>query len=151
MSFLFGFLTLVLVIAEQSSGGREQAPDLVGRWKVEFTFLGTEKHDLEFDARASGEGTFLLLDARSNLLPPAEPAKATWKRVDSSQVTFSGEIEFPIGNVGRNPGILVFKGSLESGTSISGSVTFVAQGQNPIDPKVVPTKTGKFTAKRVAG
>jgi hypothetical protein len=144
------FLTLVLVIAAQSSGGREKAPDLVGRWKVEFTFLGTEKHDLEFDARASSEGTFLLLDARSNLLPPAEPAKATWKRLEPSQVTFSGEIEFPIGNVGRNPGILVFKGRFESRTSISGSVAFFAQGQNPNDPKVVPTKTGKFTAERVA-
>jgi len=147
MNFLFGVL---LVIAGQSSGGREQAPDLAGRWKVEFTFLATEKHELEFDAKASGAGTFLLLDARSNLLPPAEPAKATWKRVDSSQVTFSGEIEFPIGNVGRNPGILVFKGRFESQTSISGSAAFFAQGQNPNDAKSVPAKTGKFTAERVA-
>jgi hypothetical protein len=149
MNSFIRFLALVLVVTPQLFGGRGQSPNMVGRWKVEFIFLGTESHELEFDAKASGEGTFLILDARSNLLPPAEPTKASWKRLNSNQVTFSGEIEFPIGNVGRNPGILVFKGRLESQTSISGGVVFFAQGQNPSDPKAVPAKTGKFTAQRV--
>jgi hypothetical protein len=149
MNSFIRFLALVLVITPQLFGSRGQSPNMVDRWEVEFIFLGTEKHNLEFDAKASGEGTFLLLDAGSNLLPPAEPTKASWKRLDSNQVTFSGEIEFPIGNVGRNPGILVFKGRLESQTSISGSVAFFAQGQNPNDPKAVPAKMGRFTAKRM--
>jgi hypothetical protein len=143
------FLAHVLVITPQLFVTRGQSPNMAGRWKVEFIFRGTESHNLEFDAKASGEGTFLILDARSSLLPPAEPTKASWKRLNSNQITFSGEVEFAIGNVGRDPGILIFKGSLESPTSISGSVVFFAEGQNTNDPKAVPAKTGKFTAKRL--
>src|SRR5262249_36583298 len=62
----------------------------------------------------------------------------------------SGGSEFPIGNVGRDAGTLVFKGGFESANSISGKVSFFRVGQDPNDPGTVPAKTGDFTATRTA-
>src|SRR5262249_7416818 len=59
-----------------------------------------------------------------------------------------GGIEFPIGNVGRDVGTLVFKGSFQSANSISGKVSFFRTGQDPKDPATVPAKSGDFTATR---
>jgi hypothetical protein len=64
-------------------------------------------------------------------------------------VTFSGEVAFPIGNVGREPGTLVFRGALESADSVTGSVAFFRAGQDPSDPGAVPARAGTFTARRV--
>jgi hypothetical protein len=117
-----------------------QTPSLEGRWQVEFNLSDSRTHLLRFDAQGSGVGTFLLLDATSNLIPPAEAKPATW-RIEGSEVTFSGEIEFPIGNVGRDPGVLTFRGLFDSSTSIKGDVTFVSSLPAGI------RKTGTFTAK----
>src|SRR5262249_54635101 len=97
--------------------------------------------------------TFLLVDTVSNLVPPAEPTQAQWAQGQTGQaapdqVTFSGGIEFPIGNVGRDVGTLVFKGSFQSANSISGKVSFFRTGQDPKDPATVPAKSGDFTATR---
>lgn len=127
-----------------------QSPSLIGRWKIELTFSGGEEHALEFNAVASGKGTYLLLDDRSNLLPPPESAQAEWKQVGRRQVRVSGEIEFPIGNVGRNAGTLTLQGSFNSPDSISGAVSFYPHGPGPKDPRKTPAKTGRFTAKRVS-
>jgi uncharacterized protein (TIGR03437 family) len=153
MKFLITCFTLILVFmgyTPRALRAQAQNPSLVGHWKVEFKLSSTEQHALRFDVRAEGKGTFLLLDATSNLNPPAEPTKAQWERAASDQVTFSGEIVFPIGNVGRDPGTLVFKGSLTSASSISGKVAFFRVGLDPNDPGTMPTKTGDFMANWIA-
>jgi hypothetical protein len=121
---------------------------MAGRWKVEFRFSGDKEHTLRFDAQSDGKGAFLLLDTISSLLPPAEPTKAQWEQAAPDQATFSGDIEFPIGNVGRDAGILVFKGNFDSAGSISGKVSFFRVGQDLKNPATIPAKTGDFTAKR---
>src|SRR5262245_28917089 len=146
-------LGLILVFAAYSllpSCAQTQPSNLAGRWKVEFKFSGIEEHSLRFDAASGGKGAFLLLDAVSNLNPPAEPTQAQWNQAATDKVTFSGAIEFPIGNVGRDAGTLVFNGSFESSASISGKVSFFRVGQDPNDPGTVPAKTGDFTAKCTA-
>ena len=122
--------------------------NLAGRWKVEFKFSGDAEHTLRFDAQSDGKGAFLLLDTISSLLPPAEPTKAQWEQASHDQATFSGDIEFPIGNVGRDAGTLVFKGKFDSANSISGKVSFFRVGQDLKNPATIPAKTGDFTAKR---
>jgi len=60
-------------------------------------------------------------------------------------VTFSGGVEFPIGNVGRDPGTLVFKGKFETESLITGEVEF-----SPLIGDR-PSKSGTFKAIRAAG
>jgi hypothetical protein len=122
-----------------------QAPSAVGRWQVEFTFTSeTSPHRLKFDADEVGKGTYLLLDRRSNLLEPAQPTKAEWAQTVDNKIRLSGEIEFPIGNVGRDAGTLVFNGSFETADLISGDVTFVNEARG-----AGATRTGTFKAVRV--
>jgi uncharacterized protein (TIGR03437 family) len=152
MNFFLGVLIFVLATYSLwTSSAQTLPPNLLGRWKVEIKFSTTEEHTLRFDAQADGKGTFLLLDTVSNLVPPAELSQAQWgqgQQAASDQVTFSGGIEFPIGNVGRDVGTLVFNGSFQSPNSISGKVSFFRTGQDPTDPATVPAKSGDFTATR---
>ena len=151
MKFFLGCLGLIAVSAVHSifaSCAQTQSFNLAGRWKVKFKFSGSEEHTLRFDAQSDGKGAFLLLDTVSSLIPPAEPTKAQWEQAAPDQATFSGAIEFPIGNVGRDAGTLVFKGKFDSADSISGKVSFFREGQDLKNPATIPAKTGDFTAKR---
>jgi hypothetical protein len=125
-----------------------RSSDLKGPWKIEITFEDQSKRSLSFDAENSGAGS-LLLEARSNWDEPAKPSQAKWTVGKERRVTISGPVEFPIGNVGREPGILVFKGSYKSESKITGDFGFYSMDQDPMDPKATPSKTGKFEATRV--
>jgi hypothetical protein len=152
MKFFLGCLGLIAVSAVyllRASCAQTQSFNLAGRWTVEFKFSGDKEHTLRFDAQSDGKGAFLLLDRVSSLLPPAEPTEARWEQAASDQATFSGAVEFPIGNVGRDAGTLVFKGKFDSADSISGKVSFFRLGQDLKNPATIPAKSGDFTAKRV--
>lgn len=145
-------LTLILLFASHTCSNeivRQESSDLVGQWKVEITFDNQAQILLRFDAKDSGKGTFLLEGERSNWAEPAKPSTAKWTQAASKRVTFSGPVEFPIGNVGREPGTLTFKGTFEKDDLISGKAAFYPMGQDPADPKLTPSKTGKFKATRV--
>ena len=129
-----------------------QAPNAIGRWQVDFTFTDMVSHVLRFDAEDAGKGTYLLVDRRSSLLEPPETSKAEWMQsVIDGKVTISGPIEFPIGNVGRDPGMLVFTGVFDTTDSISGDVAFFRFVQDSKDVEKTPSKTGKFRATRITG
>ena len=139
---------LILMLIFQTCGvalTQAQSPNMIGRWKVEITFPDGDNRSLRFEAQAAGKGSFLLLDPRSKVWGPAGPSEAKWTQGDGNSVTFSGAVEFPIGNVGRDAGTLVFKGKLETESSIAGEVEF--------SPLVGdrPSKSGTFKAIRVAG
>ena len=145
-------LGLILLVAAQACGPtptRAESPNFVGRWEVDFTFTDSTRHSLRFDAEASGKGSLLLQDPRSSLVEPAEPSDAVWTQTSEKGVTFSGPVEFPIGNVGRDQGTTVFKGTFETENLISGDLAFFPANQDPNDPKAVPSKTGTFKATRV--
>ncbi len=122
----------------------QAAPTAAGRWQVEFTFTSDNSpHRLKFEADEFGKGTYLLLDRRSSILEPAQPTKAEWTQSVDNKVRFSGEIEFPIGNVGRDAGTLVFNGKFENTDLISGEVTFSNDARGG-----AATRTGTFKAVR---
>jgi hypothetical protein len=122
-----------------------QSPNVIGRWNVEITFADATHRSLRFDAQGSGKGTFLLLDPKLNVWGPAKPSEAKWSRGEGNSVTFSGPVEFMIGNVGRDAGTLEFKGKFETESLITGEVEF--------SPFVGdrPSKSGTFKASRAAG
>jgi len=145
------WLTLILLFAAHNcsvDAARPQSSDLLGRWKIDITFQNKSKRSLRFDAEDSGKGS-LLLEARSNWDEPAKPSQAKWTVGREKRVTILGPVEFPIGNVGREPGVLVFKGAFKSESMITGDFAFYTMDQDPMDPKATPSKTGKFEATRV--
>jgi hypothetical protein len=146
-------LTLIFLFAAHYcsvDAARPQSSDLMGQWKVDITFEDQSKRSLLLDAEDSGKGS-LLLEARSNWDEPAKPSQAKWTVGREKRVTISGPVEFPIGNVGRETGVLVFKGAFKSESKIAGDIAFYPMDQDPMDPKATPTKTGKFEATRVGG
>jgi hypothetical protein len=119
-----------------------QSPAVIGRWNVEINFADGNKRSLRFDAQADGKGTFLLLDPMLRRWGPAKPSEAKWTPGDQNSVTFSGAVEFPLGNVGRDAGTLMFKGKFETPDSIGGEVEF-----SPLVGER-PSKHGTFKATR---
>lgn len=118
---------------------------MIGRWKVEIAFANGESRVVGFEAREAGEGSFRLLDPQSKVWTAANPSKAKWTQGEGNSVTFSGAIEFPLGNVGRDPGTLVFTGKLGPDNSVSGEVVF-----SPLNGEQ-PSKRGTFKAALMAG
>jgi hypothetical protein len=139
-------LVLILIVQTCCAALLEaQSPNMIGRWNVEIAFADGTKRSLRFDAQNAGKGTLLLLDPMLSRWGPATPSEAKWAPGDQNSVTFSGTVEFPIGNVGRDAGTLVCKGKFETDGSITGEVEFsplVGDG---------PSKSGTFKAIRAAG
>jgi hypothetical protein len=145
-------LTLILLFAALNCSMdtvRQQSTDLVGRWKIDITFENQSKRSLSFDAEDSGKGSLLLEGVRDSWEEPAKPSQAKWMAGAEKRITFLAPIEFPIGNVGREQGVLVFRGSFKSESLITGDIAFYPMDQDPMDPKSTPSKTGKFEATRV--
>ena len=119
-----------------------QSPEMIGRWNVDITFADGNKRSLRFDAQEAGKGTLLVVDPRLNVWGPGKPSEAKWTREDQNSVTFTGPVEFMLGNVGRDAGTLMFKGKFETPDSISGEVEFAPLvGERP-------SKHGTFKAVR---
>ena len=122
-----------------------QSPNLIGRWNVEITFANEDHRSLRFDAQGDGKGTFDLLDPRTKVWGGATSSEAKWSRGEENSVTFSGPVEFMLGNVGRDAGTLMFNGRFETADLIKGEVEF--------SPLVGdrPSKHGTFKAARAGG
>ena len=140
---ILGSLFLLLIAKGLSPVMAEpESPSLLGRWNIEVNFADGNKRSLRFDAQADGKGTFLLLDPMLSRWGPAKPSEAKWTPGDQNSVTFSGTVEFPLGNVGRDVGTLMFKGKFETPDSIGGEVEFAPLvGERP-------SKHGTFKATR---
>src|SRR4030095_7676127 len=110
-----GLMLILLFAAHNCSvdAARPQSSDLVGLWEINNTFENQSQRLLRFYADDSGRGTWLL-EARSNGDQPAKPSQAKWTVGREKRVTILGPVEFPIGNVGRETGVLVFRGSFKS-------------------------------------
>jgi hypothetical protein len=144
VSFVICRSVLLMVIAQMccSALAQAQTPNMTGTWNVEITFANAGSRSLRFDAQADGKGTLIATDPRSKVWGAAKPSEATWTRGEGDSVTFSGPVEFLLGNVGRDAGTLTCKGKFETADLISGEVEFsplVGDG---------PSKHGRFKAVR---
>jgi hypothetical protein len=128
--------TFSFVLAEAES------PNVTGSWKVEITLANEQHRFLRFDAQSDGKGTLTVTDPKSKVWAGAKPSEAKWSLGEGNSVTFSGPVEFLIGNVGRDAGTLTFKGKFETPDSITGEVEF-----SPLVGER-PSKHGTFKADR---
>jgi hypothetical protein len=138
---------ILMLIAQLCSiaMAQTQSPNLIGKWDVEITFANDEHRSVRFEAQGEGKGTFQLLDPRAHVWGMDKLSEAKWSRGEGNSVTFSGPVEFMIGNVGRDAGTLVFNGKFETSDLITGEVEF--------SPLVGdrPSKHGTFRAVRAGG
>ncbi len=133
------------LVAQTIAVSQAQSPNLIGRWNVEITFANEEHRALRFEAQGEGKGTLQLQDPRSKVWGADKPSEAKWSRGEGNSVTFSGPVEFMIGNVGRDAGTLVFNGKFETSDLITGEVEF-----SPLVGER-PSKHGGFKAVRAGG
>jgi hypothetical protein len=115
---------------------------MIGSWNIDITFGNQEHRSVRFDAQADGKGTLMAADPRSKAWGSAKPSEAKWSRGQENSVTFSGPVEFMLGNVGVDAGTLTCNGKFETADLISGEVEF--------SPLVgdAPSKHGTFKAVR---
>jgi hypothetical protein len=143
-SFVICRSVLLMVIAQMccSALAQAQTPNMTGTWNVEITLGNAEHRLVRFDAQADGKGTLMAADPQSKVWGAAKPSEATWTRGEGNSVTFSGPVEFLLGNVGRDAGTLTCKGKFETADLISGEVEF-----SPLVGER-PSKHGTFKAVR---
>jgi hypothetical protein len=121
-----------------------ESPNVTGSWQVEITFANDQHRFLRFDAQSDGKGTLTVTDPQSKVWAGAKSSEAKWTPGEGNSVTFSGPVEFPIGNVGLDAGNLMLKGKFDTPNSITGEVEFsplVGDG---------PSKHGAFKAARAS-
>lgn len=138
-------LASILIVFAQIFGldlSQAQSSDVIGNWKVDVAFTNGQSRSLQFEAQGAGRGSFFLLDAQSKISGPGKAFQAKWTLGKENSVTFSGEVEFPLGNVGRDPGTLVLQGKFETESLITGEADF-----SPLIGEQ-PSRHGTFKAVR---
>lgn len=135
--FLGVVLAVMIACAQLLGAGRLLAsPEkMVGEWKVEITFAKGEVRSVCFAAQESGKGFYLPSAPAPNRTAPAEKVEGEWLVGADGKVVFSGPVQFPLGNVGLQRGVLVLTGKTTDDGSFAGAATFFPPGQEPKDPK----------------
>lgn len=139
---------LLLTVATSFSLQQQSKPlDPVGRWQVKFTLLDSSEKNLIFTAQENGEGTFQMLDTGPDSKPVAGLQAAAWSFTENN-LSFSGEVELPVGTCCRQAGTLIFKSKLNSANATSGRIIFVTNIEEDESPYKYHTTVGTFTASR---
>jgi len=146
--FLAGHVIAFQPTALRAAATPEQPIVPVGRWHVKFTMEGVEKN-LILVAEAKGVASFLLLDTAPDNKPIADPQPAAWSQLTNDRISFSGEVELPIGTCCREIGTLIFKGKFTSKNSMAGKLIFVTSVDEEESPYRFRSAIGAFTATRV--
>lgn len=145
-AFVFALLGFFALASVSPAG----SADLVGSWKIEIRFSDGGSRSLRFDARDGGQGAFVPVIPRPNQTDSTEPAAAAdWSEDGKGTLTFSGPIQFPLGNIGLERGTLVLNGRRGANGSITGTARLFPAEQGSGQPK--PSRTGTFKASKIAG
>jgi hypothetical protein len=103
---IFSLITQSIRVSEA------QSANVIGTWNLEITFPNDEHRSVRFDARADGKGSLAAADPRSRVWDGSKPSEAKWNQGEENSTTWSGAVEFLLGNVGRDAGTLTFKGKI---------------------------------------
>ena len=136
------FVPILILITQGIAMSELDSPNVIGIWNVEITFANNEHRAVRFEARADGKGRLAVADTRSKVWDGSKSSDAQWNRADQNSITFSGPVEFLLGNVGRDAGTLTCQGKFETPDSITGEADF-----SPLVGER-PSKLGTFKAIR---
>ena len=95
---------IAILITQSIAVSEAQSPNVIGTWNVEITFANDEHRSVRFDALADGKGSLVAADPRSRVWDGSKASDAQWNRGEENEITFSGAVEFLLGNVGRDAG-----------------------------------------------
>ena len=115
---------------------------------MKFTLVGTEEKNAVFEARSKGTGTLLFLDTGPDNKPVAEPLPAVWSETTNGRLTFSGDVELPLGTCCRELGTLILKGAFASDNSIKGRAIFITSTTDEENFIGYRSTVGTFIATR---
>ena len=150
ITLLITLLVLISsVAAQQTAAPAAAGAKLDGRWRVTFSLSGDPKKNLIFETKARGAGTFTLLDTGPDDKPVPEPVPAAWSELTNNRVSFSGEVELPLGDCCRELGTLIFKGKFKTSTTIAGKLIFVTSIDEEESPYQFRSHVGTFSATRL--
>jgi len=121
---------------------------LGGHWRVEFALSSGEKKHLIIEAKAKGNGTLLGVDTAEGNKQTPESLPAVWSETSNGRVTFSGDIELPLGTCCREVGTLILKGAYVSDTSLKGRAIFITSTTDDENFIGYRSDVGAFTATR---
>jgi hypothetical protein len=132
----------LLILMSSAAMTQGQQMNVVGRWNIEIAFGDGSRRSLHLEAQGEGKGSLELVDPRAKVWGAPTHFDAKWSLNEGNSVTFTGPVEFMLGNVGRDAGTLTFKGKFEGADSITGEVEFAPLvGERP-------SKHGTFKATR---
>jgi hypothetical protein len=150
--FLLACLVCFLTIATSAQSDSDASPVPVSGWDVAYTINGPTTviitRRLLFMSFSDGTGTFRMIGPRTTWTPRTT-FPAVWDDITTDFKSFSGEVEYPIGNVGRETGTLIFKGHRSQTGVISGSAIFVSNVPGTATPTPYVIRTGTFIATPV--
>jgi len=151
MRIQLAVIILFVLIPAVAGAGQVAAPSgkLTGRWQVSFALDADAKKNLIFEPKAKGAGSFSLLDTGPDNKPVPDPVPASWSELTNNRVSFSGEVELPLGTCCREFGTLMFKGKFASADTIKGSLVFVTSVDEEESPYKFHSLVGTFTATRL--
>jgi hypothetical protein len=118
---------------------------LVGAYDVTFSFSTVEQRRLTVLLYSGGTGSFRL-SGRTTTTPVNTATPAVYDWITQDIISFSGEVRFPIGNVGQDTGTLLFKGQRTLNGEIAGRAIFVTNRPDAENPTGFVTRSGPFTA-----
>jgi hypothetical protein len=150
------FLAVTLLTAALTLAGsqhslaqaRNDGSTLNGRWRIKFSLVGTEEKNAIFEAKSKGAGTLLFLDTAPDNKPISEPLPAVWSELTNGRVSFSGDVELPLGTCCRELGTLILKGAFASGNSIKGRAIFITSTTDEENFIGYRSTVGTFIATR---
>lgn len=140
------FSLAVNAFAQTKEEGESLVP--IAGWNVSYTLIGpttTISRQLVFISYSNGTGSFRLVGPRTTWTPTML-FPAVWDRVTNEFISFSSEVEFPVGNCCRETGTLIFKGNSSETGVIAGSVIFVTNVPNTTGTVPYVIKSGTFIA-----
>lgn len=143
------FMLISAVASRQATSPQAASGKLTGRWRVIFSITGDAKKNLIFEPKAKGVGSFSLLDTGVDDKPVPDAIPAAWSELTNNRVSFSGEVELPLGTCCREFGTLMFKGRFETSDSITGKIIFVTSVDEDESPYKFHSTVGTFTATRI--
>jgi len=140
---LLGTLT---AFGQRKSAEQANALPLLGAYDVTFSFSNTGERKLLFLLYTGGTGIFRLSGIRTPTTTANISTPSVYDWITPDIISFSGEVRFPIGNVGQDTGTLIFKGHRTSTGGITGRAIFVTNTPDATNPTGFVTRSGPFTA-----
>lgn len=134
------------VFAQGKSIETANAAPLIGAYDVTFSLSATENRRLTFLLYPGGTGTFRQFGPRTIPTNANAPTPSVYDWITPDIISFSGEVRFLIGNVGQDPGTLIFKGHRSSNGTITGRAIFITNTPDATNPTGFVTRSGPFTA-----